>query len=163
MARAPKASADAAPVTEAAVAAAPAGETPRYIRLTGIAARSGGKTLPIDTALEIGVDIPASLADARLAEGSAEVVLPSSITATALREVLASAADKARLVIADLLARAAAAGDADLLELVEGFRPGEGFEAEMGRFQDAVRDHAAALTLDASAPEPDPGAEPGGA
>lgn len=149
MARAPQKSAETPPVQpEVSAPETSAAEGPRFVRLVGIAARSGGRLLAVGKMLEVGVDIPLALAEARLADQTAEAVLPATITGQALRDALKAGAAKARSVVDAFLAAAEAAGPGELLDLVEGFRPDHGIEAEIEAVQAALRAHRAAFDPD---------------
>ncbi len=112
MAKAPRKAAN------AAAAASPPEPTGRYVRLTGVATRAGGRLLPIGKSLEIGVDIPETLALARLDAGTAEVVQGTAITAKVLREAVARLLGKLRAESAELVARMDEADDRDLIGIL---------------------------------------------
>lgn len=124
-------------------------EAPRHVVLLGIASRAGGRLLPVGKPLLVGTDIPADLAQARLDARTAELVLGSTITARALREVVQAAAAKVRNLIDAFLAEVEAAGSADLPELIEGFRPDRGLEEEGAHLREALAAHVLALRAEA--------------
>lgn len=137
----------------------------RFVRLTGIAARASGKTLPIGKSLRIGVDIPEGLAEARLKAGSAERVSASAITAEALREAGRALVTDVRRRIDAYAAALDAAEDAKLAEVASGQLEdidGASTGSELTEaFDDAIRAHRAALETEAAAAEPQV-AEPSG-
>lgn len=135
----------------------------RFVRLTGIAARVDGKTLPIGKSLRVGVEIPEALAEARLAEGSAERVSASAITAEALREAAKALLVETRKSLESFGAAIDASSDGDLAELatggLEALSDHERLGALTAAFDDAVRAHRAAVETEA---EPQAGEPSGG-
>lgn len=142
------------------------GAEPTYVRLLGIAARAGGRLLPIGVALRVGVDIPEALAARRLAEETAVAVLPSAMTATALKAAVAAFAATVRSGLDEIVARSAELEGAELLELIQGTAlMGLSAAAEVVDahevFQAAVDAHEAAVATEAmladqaAAPQPD--------
>lgn len=155
-AKKPQASAAAKAATAPAAAA-------RFVRLNVIATRVGGKVLPIDTPLELGVDIPAALAEARVAAGTAEWVLSSEISAAALRDAAIAVLERGRAMADQLIARLKAANGAELLEAAQFGQaaPSEEDEAAIAALRRALDDHEAALAAAVGSDAVDPGADPG--
>lgn len=107
------------PVAQGDEAILAASGAPKFVRLLGIATRSGGVLLPVGKSLEVGIQIPLALAEARLAEGTAEIVQGSAITAQVLRSALGEMVRHLRGLGEMALAAAEGASDAELLTVIE--------------------------------------------
>ena len=142
----------------------------RYVRLVGIAARAGGRLLPIGVPLRVGDDIPEDLAARRLAEETAVAVLPTVMTASALKAAVAAFAATVRSGLDEIVARSAELEGAELLELIQGtglMSLSAAAEAAHKAFQAAADAHEAAVATEAmladqaaaskpDTPQPDP-------
>lgn len=139
---------------------------PTYVRLLDIATRSGGVLLPVGKSLQVGVDIPEALAEARLAAGTAELVQGSAITAQKLRAALIEVMRHLRGRGEVVLAAAEGAGDADLLSIVEDSRFGADDETRLlaEALDEALDRHRVAIEAETetpSGPQDGGGAGPG--
>ena len=141
---------------KAAPAAAPRPEpTGRFVRLTGVATRAGGKLLPIGKSLEIGVDIPEALALARLEARTAETVQGTAITAKVLRDAVARLLGKLRAESAELIERMNEADDRDLIDILRDDllapKPSDETRGMADAIEAAMAAHKAAIETEASA------------
>lgn len=146
-------------------AASPAEATgagaPRFVRLTGSGTYEGGKLLVVGKSLEIGAEISAGLAAARVAAETAEYVLGSAVTAHTLRTLVADVVSRMRAASDQLLAKVEAASDVELVEIAKiGIEPEESDREAADALAAAIEAHAAAIEAEASGTAPLPNAEP---